>query len=127
MPEREDLTPAERELETAFKSLAPAAARVDTVGAAFEAGRQSVRTQLLAWRFAAAAAMFIGVGSWLVPTAAEFGTQIPIAATSTAPVAQPLSVQSLLMLQTAYRDKGLAGLPATDLPPVEAVRSADLL
>ncbi len=127
MPEQDGLNPAERELEEALKSLAPAAARIDPIGAAFEAGRRSVRSQVRVWRAATAAAILIGIGSWVLSVGPGIGTHVPVVAITVPSISQPLPPQSLFMLQAAYRDKGLAGLPATNLPPVGATRSADLL
>ena len=44
------LNPAQREVEGALRSLAPASARVDPVAAAFDAGRRSTRGRVRVWR-----------------------------------------------------------------------------
>jgi hypothetical protein len=127
MSEQDGLNPAERELEEALKSIAPAAARIDTIGAAFEAGRRSVRSQLQLWRAATAAALLIGVGSWFVPLGSGFRPGAPVIAQRPASFAHPLAAQSVLMLQAAVREHGLAGLPPTRLPVVGSGRPSDLL
>jgi hypothetical protein len=127
MSEEIGLNPAERELEEALQSLAPAAARIDPIAAAYEAGRRSMRRQLQLWRAAAAAVVFAGVGSWLVPFAHREITNEPLVAQQSPSFAQPLAAQSVLMLSAAVREHGIAGLPATRLPVVSSTRPSDLL
>ena len=57
MSEHEELNPADREVAEALRSLTPAAVRIDPVAAAFAAGRQSARNQLVRWRGLAACAV----------------------------------------------------------------------
>jgi hypothetical protein len=127
MSEQDGLNPAERELEEALKSLAPAAARIDPVSAAFEAGRRSVRTQLHVWRMATAAALMIGAGSWLIPIGAGIENRTPVVAVAATPMAPALAPQSVFVLQAAMREHGVAGLPATRLPDVGSGRASDVL
>jgi hypothetical protein len=64
--EETNLTPADRELEAALKSLAPSrSTRVNPVDAAFTAGGRSARRQLRVWQSATAALMLVAIGSWL--------------------------------------------------------------
>ena len=82
MQETNELSPAEREVEEALRSLAPVAMRVDAVGAALEAGRRSARRQLRLWRAMAAAAILIGVSGWLILSGAlvrHTGPETPVA------------------------------------------------
>jgi hypothetical protein len=132
MSEQDGLNPAEQELEEALKSLAPAAARIDPVSAAFEAGRRSVRTQLHVWRMATAAALLIGVGGLMLPRHVGVGPNIQsgmqVAVHRSAPeLAPPLAAQSVFRLQAAVREHGIAGLPPTRLPAVGSGRPSDVL
>jgi hypothetical protein len=62
----DELTPAERELEMALRSLRPTAARINPVAAALAAGRRTAPDRLRFWPMAAAAAaVVIGGGAWL--------------------------------------------------------------
>src|SRR5688572_10223984 len=83
----ENLTPAERELEAALTSLTPAAAQIDPVAAAFDAGGRAARRQVRVWRSATAAMLLIAVGGWLMPLGrAPHHPGETIVATSPAPV-----------------------------------------
>jgi hypothetical protein len=138
--EQNDLTPADRELEAALKSLAPSrATRLDPVAAAFAAGSRSAQRQVRFWQSAAAAVVMIGVGSWLVPFGhrANVAPPPPLVATSpppaiavatTAPPSPPASLasQSLVTLQHAVYENGVDGLPQTQLPTVRDLRVTDL-
>ena len=66
MSDKGELTPAERELETALRSLRPTPARINPVAAALAAGRRTSPVRLRFWRIAAtAAAILVGSGAWL--------------------------------------------------------------
>jgi len=138
--EETNLTPADRELEAALKSLAPSrSTRVNPVDAAFTAGGRSARRQLRVWQSATAALMLVAIGSWLPtrggraaapPTviATVPDPMIVVASTSPAlppPPPLPASTHSLLMLQEAVRERGTDGLPTTELPTVRNLRVAD--
>lgn len=121
MPEQDGLNPADQELEAALRSLAPAAARIDPVAAAFAAGQLAMRRQLRRWQAATAAMVLISAGAWLVPVQRErlaaiyVGAGAPLADAASA--AQPRSDQSLFMLRQAVWEKGVDGLPAVQLLP----------
>jgi hypothetical protein len=121
MSEQDGLNPAERELEGALRRLAPAAARIDPVAAAFEAGRRSTRGRVRLWQSIAAAMVIVTVGTWLIPLRTiKLGGRLEVASTPTAegfPAARPPSDQSLLMLRQAVWERGVDGLPAVALPP----------
>jgi hypothetical protein len=68
------LTAAERDVETALRSLRPTPARIDALGATVAAGRRTTRKRLRLWQVAAAAAIVIGGGMWLLLTPSR---QIP--------------------------------------------------
>ena len=128
-----DLTPADRELEAALKSLAPSRTTdIDPVAAAFAAGSRSARRQVRFWRSAAAAVLVIGIGSWLIPfdraphpppTLATVPP--PPVVIAAAPPAPPGS-HSLVALQHVVHEKGVDGLPTTEAPTVRNFRLTDL-
>ena len=128
-----EMSAADRELEAALRSLSPKRTTdVDPIAAAFAAGRQSARTQVRLWQFAAAAVLMIAIGSWLIPPGADRGSRVVVAtapetiATATsAPVVSPPSGHSMLMLQQAVRERGVDGLPETELPTIRNLRVAD--
>jgi len=128
MQDEHALTPAQRELELALKSVTPTAARVDSAAAAFSAGRRSARRRARFWQSAAFVLLLAAAGSWLVP--ARHIADLPsdrsglmvVDAHPPSPV-RPLSDQSLFILQAAVREKGVDGLPATDVPPVYNVQT----
>ena len=151
--QQDDLTPADRELEAALKSLSPSrATRIDPVAAAFAAGARSARRQLRFWQSAAAAVFLLAAGTWLVPFHRAADARGPTVATTppmlttpprpvdsipatiatapptAVPVASPAetSGHSLFVLERAVRENGLAGLPPTDLPSIQNLRPADL-
>jgi hypothetical protein len=67
MSNEDRLTPAERELEAALRSLRPAPARINPVAAALAAGRRTAPRRVHYWQVAAAAAVVIVAvgGAWL--------------------------------------------------------------
>jgi hypothetical protein len=122
------LSPAQRELEEALRTLAPSPASMDAVAAAFTAGRHSARRQVRAWQTAAVLLVAIGTGAWLLPYRSTGESQpgnnagsitVVHALPGTAP---PAPAQSLLMLQRTMWQLGVDGLPATQLPPAEATQ-----
>ena len=133
--EANDLTPADRELESALKSLAPSRSnQINAVDAAYTAGARSTRRQLRVWQSATAATLLIAIGGWLPTFNGAPSASPPVVATvsepivivaSTSPASPPRSSHSLLMLQEAVRDRGADGLPATELPTVRNLRVAD--
>jgi hypothetical protein len=122
MSEQDGLSPAERELEAALRSLAPAAA--------FEAGRRSTRRQVRRWQLAAAAMLLVTAGMWWAPAGHDsFATttdklSVPLAESVRG--TQPRAEQSLLMLRQAVWEKGVDGLPAVPLPPASSTRASEL-
>jgi hypothetical protein len=137
--EHDDLTPADRELEAALKSLSPArAAGIDPIEAAFVAGGRAARRQMRVWQSAAAAALVIAIGSWMIPLGREAEVPPPptiasvppssvVVVVATAPSAWPSpSSHSLVTLQQVVHEKGVDGLPATELPTVGNLRISDL-
>jgi hypothetical protein len=133
MREQDDndgLSDPDHELEGMLRSLMPAAARIDPLAAAFDAGRNSQRRRVWAWRSAAALMLVVGVAGWLLPLRRHvsspppnFSAVIPI---STRPVT-PLPDHSLLMIQQAVRDGGVDALPEAQLPAIRLINARDLL
>ena len=122
------LNPAQREVEGALRSLAPAAARVDPVAAAFDAGRRSDppagATVAVGGRGAVAARGGELAGPERPPGCRRDASAVPrrvdpghpdAAANARSPV-QPLPDESLLMLEQVVHDKGVGGLPAPAAP-----------
>lgn len=127
MQDQHDLTPAQRRLESALRSVAPSAARVDSIAAAFSAGRQAARRRTRFWQSAAALLLLAAAGSWLAPT--RRAIVLPNDRSGPAVVeaqqllpARRLSNQSLLVLQAVVREKGVDGLPAPDVSAAQNVQ-----
>jgi hypothetical protein len=127
MSEQDGLSPADRELESALQTLAPAAARLDAVTAAFEAGRRSSRRQVRLWQSAAAAMLLVSAGMWCTPV--DRGGMIPhknsaiaVVAAVPADVPREFAPQSIAMLQAAMREHGVDGMPPVNLPDVSSTR-----
>ena len=126
------LSPAQRELEEALRTLAPAPANVDAIAAAFTAGRNSAHRQVRVWQAAALLLLAIGSSAWLLPHRStgsvqprDAGRSMLVARSQPAPAPPP--AQSLLMLQRAIWQQGLDGLPATQLPATEPTPLKDTL
>jgi hypothetical protein len=77
MQNQNELTPAERELELALKSLRPAASRIDPVAAALAARRRASHRRVRLWQAAAAAIGGLAIwmaAEWRAPGAIDGGT-----------------------------------------------------
>jgi hypothetical protein len=130
MQEQDGLTPADRELEMALRSVAPAGAQIDSVAAAFTAGQRSVRGQLRLWQSAAAALVIVAAGSWMVPATHNSSRARPdeyVAMTGQSTEIDAVSEQSVLKLRETVRVKGLDSLPEVRLAPVRIVRGDEVL
>jgi hypothetical protein len=66
MSDEPQLNAAERDVETALRSLRPTPARIDALAATVAAGRRTTPKRLRLWQVAAAAAIVIGGGMWLM-------------------------------------------------------------
>jgi hypothetical protein len=131
MQEQNRLNPAQRELEEALASVAPIAARVDPIAAAFDAGRKSNRRQLHFWRAAAGIVLALGVASRLVPRGHDSMLPAPDRSETTVVAREatgtPLPQQSFLMLQRAVDEKGLDALPAANVWRAESLLERETL
>lgn len=108
------LTGAQRELESALRSLAPSAtSRLDPVAAAFDAGRRDGAGRMRVWRGASLAAMVALCAVLLRSTPAIRNPEstINVQPIALAPRDEPLSDQSMLRLRDAVLDGGTAALP----------------
>jgi hypothetical protein len=120
-----DLTPAQRELERALRSLPAAHAPLDPVAAAFTAGRRSAERPLRLWRSAAALLLLTTIAPHALRTPPStpgrgeggYATVAPPRILQVATPATP-SPHSLLMLQKSLHEHGIDGLPPSHLPAV---------
>ena len=134
MQEPDGLNAAQREFERALRSVAPTAAQVDPVAAAFAAGKASGRRQMHFWRAAAVVALAIGIGIRLLPAGRGGAVTLPHDRPGSIVVFQRESTptaalpdQSVLMLQRALEKQGVEGLPAARLCPVQTLHAGDVL
>jgi len=134
----DDLTAADRELESALKSLAPTrASNVSPIDAAYAAGSRAGRGRFRLWQSAAAAMLLVAIGGWVplfsnrasTPSPTVIATTPPppppIIIASTSPAAVPPVGHNLLTIQDAVRERGADGLPTTELPTIRNLRVAD--
>jgi hypothetical protein len=130
------LSPAQRELEEALRTLAPSAARVDAVAAAFTAGRNSAHRQIRTWQAAAILLLAVGTSAWLLPHRPggpilprnTTDSSVLVVRSQPSPASAPAPApQSLLMLQRTLVQEGVDGLPATQLPAADASQPKDTL
>lgn len=115
---------ADRELERALRTIAPAAARIDSISAAFNAGSRSNRRKLRAWQGISAATMLLAIAGWSLPIQ-QHGTsnhqQSSFVRVSQPSPASP-SPQSLWRLQQTVEEHGIDALPLTSIPPAKPMR-----
>ena len=130
MFQENELSPAEREMEAALRSLVPSSARIDSVATAFAAGRRSARRELTLWRGAAAIVLLLSIGSRLIPS----GKEQPLAGKPPRPTTvvatmtpmPPISEQSMVMLRRAIGERGIEGLSPVQLSPVKTINEHEL-
>jgi hypothetical protein len=129
--EADRLNHDELELESALRSLSPAAARIDPISAAFTAGRRLGRRQIRIWQ-SAALILLVGAASWIMTIGHRPGIQVRERfEATTAPradeeLSQAPAAESLLALQEIAKDKGLDALPSANLPAVQAINVGNL-
>jgi hypothetical protein len=132
MQEPNGLNDEQRELESALRSLSPAAARIDPIAAAFNAGHRSSGHQLRIWRSAAALILLIAVASRLMPSGHNTDiqphelTESTIALRSPQLLPEPAAPQSLMVLQQIVRERGLDALPPVNLPGVQVISTGNI-
>jgi hypothetical protein len=129
MQEPNGLNPEQLELESALRSLSPAAARIDPITAAFTAGRRSSRRQLHLWRSAAVLVVLAAVGSRLIPTSRNSVVSPSVRSNETVAIQSPPEApapQSVRVLQETMREKGPDGLPSANVPSVQIISIGNL-
>lgn len=126
MQEQDGLTPGERELELAMKSLSPAMAGINPIAAAFAAGRRSSERSMRVWRAVAVLMLVVGAGSWLMPLTNDKAKISEPAIAIQPRGAEPPAAESLQALQQTIREKGLDGLPAENIPAVHVINAEDI-
>jgi hypothetical protein len=132
MQEPNGLNDEQLELESALRSLPPAAARIDPITAAFTAGRRASRRQLRLWRSAAVLILLVGAASRLVSHQRNVTIQPrdlsenKIVLSPEQPPPEPPAPQSLQALQQIVREKGLDAMPSANLPTIQATGMRDI-
>jgi len=127
MQEPNRLNDEQRELESALRSLAPAAAGIDPIAAAFAAGRRSGGGQIRAWRSVAVLTLLIAGMGWAISIGHKAAlaprelTENTTALRSPEIPAEAPAPESLLALQEIVREKGLDALPSASIPSVQVV------
>jgi hypothetical protein len=127
--QEQSLSPGQRELEEALKSLRPADGRIDPVGAAFGAGKALARRQVRLWQSVTGVVLLIAAGTWMVPAhhadvgpvRNSPGVQMALDPTPAHP--QAWSSQSVLMLQESMWKNGMDDLPSAQLPDVKPMHA----
>jgi hypothetical protein len=130
MSDQNELNPAERELESALKSLMPTGARLNPVAAAYSAGQRSARRDVRRWRTATAAMALVGASGWLLPVGQDLlaGKQTRFPATIvTVTDTQAVPEQSMIMLQKVVWEKGVDGLAPVQLAPTKAIHANEII
>jgi hypothetical protein len=129
MSDQVELNPAERELEGALKSLAPRAARLNPVAAAYSAGQLSARREVQRWRVATVGMALLGAVTWLLPVGQsllgekQVGGPVAVAVSAER---RPVSEQSMVMLQKAVWEKGVDGLIPVQLAPTKVIHIEEI-
>jgi hypothetical protein len=126
MQDQNGLTPGERELESAMKSLSPAAARIDPIAAAFAAGQRSGRRPVRLWRAAAVLMLLIGAGSWLAPIRHSVVVEPHEFSEPVVVLRPPPAAESLQVLQQTVFEKGLDALPTENIPAIRVLHPEDI-
>ena len=128
MQEPNGLNNSQRELESALRSLSPAAAKIDPITAAFTAGRRSSRRQLHLWRSAAVLILLVAAASRFMPIGHHAAVRPRDLSESTIALRspQPPAPQSEIALQEIVSKKGLDALPSANLPIIQAVNVGNL-
>jgi hypothetical protein len=116
------LSDQERELESALRSVVPAAARIDPISAAFTAGRRSGARVVRAWQSAAAAMLLLAIGIRFLPATHHVAIE-PINPSTIIVAMEAPAPQSVEALQIAIREKGVDALPATSVPAVQLLNA----
>jgi hypothetical protein len=121
------MTPADRELERAMRSVPPMVALLNPAAAAFAAGRASASRRLRLWQATTALALIAGIVPRIIPAAAPRPSHDSPHVTFAIDDSRPLADQSVPVLNRAVLDRGLDGLPAQRLPSIDLVPRHDSL
>jgi hypothetical protein len=125
MSDENDLNPADRELEEALRSLAPANARIDPIAAAFVAGAKSTQHKARAWQSVAAIMAVALIGSWMIPLPVR--TRPGIIQVTSMPIAEkPVNPQSVLAIERTIGTGGIDALPRALVPASRALEEKDI-
>jgi hypothetical protein len=118
---------ADMEMARVLKSLSPAAARVDAINAAIDAGRRIERRRTRIWQGTTFSAVMLCAALWI--SAADRATPKALSApqwtSSARTVVEPLPAESEARLQAAVELPGLAGLPPLDRAADQPVHVSD--
>jgi hypothetical protein len=127
--QEQGLSPGQRELEEALKTLRPADGRIDPVGAAFGAGKALARRQVHLWQSITGLFLLVAAGTWMLPAHhvdVSPSNQFHGGALALEPQAahpQTWSSQSVLMLQESMWKNGMDDFPSTQLPDVKPMHA----
>ena len=127
--QEQSLSPGQRELEEALKTLRPKDGKIDPVGAAFGAGKALAHRQVRLWQSMTGVLLLAAVGTWMLPARHadvspshnSSGATIALERTRSHP--QTWSSQSVLMLQESMWKNGMDDFPATPLPDVNPMHA----
>jgi hypothetical protein len=132
MLENEPMNPADRELESTLRSLAPASKGVNPIAAAFAAGERAGHRSVRRWQSATALVLLLGIALQFRPgrsvhnvSPRDSGGMVAVTHVQPSP-AQALSDQSVFMLQRAFGEKGVEALPTIRLAPHRSLTAADI-
>jgi hypothetical protein len=118
------------DFEARLKLLSPAAGRVDAVTAAYIAGKRNSQRAINRWRGVAGLITVAAIAPWMVPKSRPVVVApAEIAIFQTAPTpeqVEPIPPGNIWQLRAAVLEKGLDGLPKTELPPAEPTHAFDI-
>jgi hypothetical protein len=114
-------------LAAALKSLAPAAAKIDPVAAAFAAGRKTGARRAHVWQAATALSLALCAAAWVWPASQPPEKQsVTVAAHVAERPPGPVSEQSILYLQEVVLRRGVDGMPRPDVASAGRVNVQEL-
>lgn len=132
MLEHDSIDPADRELESTLRSLAPTSRSVNPIAAAFAAGERAGYRSIRRWQSATALVLLLGIAAQWRPSRSaidpspRYGSGTLAVNPSSGP-AQALSDQSVFMLQRSFGASGAEALPTIRLAPIRSLNANDNL